>query len=1321
MFEKNSRKYLFSVNVTTNRPIIKYREIISNISGIVSSSNEENDTENLKIPKGNCVMNYFFYCFVKYSLIGAVEYRRKDKIFLKLGFFPENDKINELKEYIQNLVLICQKYKTIHFEDINFNIIDEKNKFNKKNISIEDLIIKVLEITPIQIAKIMDKNFIIMNNWYNFEKDINVDEDYEPSKYVKMINFCIKDSIFNYFEYPVIVICCFGTQSIGKSTFLNELTGSFFNVSGMRCTEGIWMNIRLFKNNEIISEQKCQKNCGYCSNKCCLFMNHKNICICKNCICGSECILKNYEGNCLMEEEYNELIKCSYMDCNCLSKCNCICNKNNHKHKCIKCEKEKKNECLCKCICWPKGYCCLQKGHENFIKCSIKNCKCICKCKCECKSQHHEHLCQKCKKANQNECSCKCACIHLCTKPIINHNFICVSLDFEGLGSIERYEKQDIKMALVGSAIGNSVLYRTGSAFDRFTNHFLDQISIGSKEIQFKDNNQFFGGSLFFSPKDINELDKEKVKEEFYNKIDPAIKVWNENSSSQLYNVFGLFDEWNTLTTSIYGTEKFYENIRNGMVNSIIEETLKYKKNPVYKNGNQFSENLKLFLAITYMNNYQILQGFTIKKIDKYIDESEDDPFEILGILDKNIKNEKLIIKNNGFELYINNKYIKKLKSTINNENKFFNHENKLIVNDLILEPSKISCDIDKEYNINNTKIKFKISKKENNTFFIEIINFDDFGLILRIPKNISKEITIEKLCEEYYKLWDKIAIQIGLNEETATNYFSYFMNSLIKRRKDNLSKWLQEITDNNKELLEKYNSKFIKEKNNWIFCDEKCKKCEIKCYLIKEHKTDHQCFYDHKCKMKCEICSKRKCEGKNCEINCINVLNHKGVHTCGHRHLCLNPCIYIKETKCQEKCILEYGHEDQHYCGIDYHQCKIICDLNTKAKNCKGECILQYPHEGKSHFCGSEHLCKENCEFKNKSKGCEEICKKNYGHVGEHRCNGFHLCKENCYLNEIANGCGGKCSLEYPHTGQHNCNNEHKCNEKCKFENLNGCGIYCNLKYGHEGLHICGSIHFCKEKCSVPNCKGICIYKFDKENKHEHFCQDKAEHPCLSVECYLKNDSINCEKICSLKYGHEGNHICKIKKNLHICNKKCTIKKKCEKECQLPANHKGYCACGDCNCPHSCKYKDISNNCNGICQYKAGHKEFSHLCSSEQHLCKEICRYANESSNCNKDCKLPLNHPGEHICDISNHYCNGECQYYKLARNCLKNCFFMVGHKSNHMCNSSQHLCPETCFLFNKSRGCQKLCKLKYNHPILKNIYVLLKDMNINVINLVL
>ena len=52
------------------------------------------------------------------------------------------------------------------------------------------------------------------------------------------------------FDFPIIVICCFGTQSIGKSTFLNELAGSMFNISGMRCTEGICFSLKTFKNSD---------------------------------------------------------------------------------------------------------------------------------------------------------------------------------------------------------------------------------------------------------------------------------------------------------------------------------------------------------------------------------------------------------------------------------------------------------------------------------------------------------------------------------------------------------------------------------------------------------------------------------------------------------------------------------------------------------------------------------------------------------------------------------------------------------------------------------------------------------------------------------------------------------------------------------------------------------------------------------------------------------------------------------------------------------------------------------------------------------------
>ena len=81
----------------------------------------------------------------------------------------------------------------------------------------------------------------------------------------------------------------------------------------------------------------------------------------------------------------------------------------------------------------------------------------------------------------KKKCECKkCKCKHLCKYPILLHNFICVCLDFEGLGTFERTNEQDIQMALVGSAMGNSIIFRTHNSFDRFTEETLEKLSLGS-------------------------------------------------------------------------------------------------------------------------------------------------------------------------------------------------------------------------------------------------------------------------------------------------------------------------------------------------------------------------------------------------------------------------------------------------------------------------------------------------------------------------------------------------------------------------------------------------------------------------------------------------------------------------------------------------------------------------------------------------------------------------------------------------------------------------------------------------------------------------
>ena len=170
------------------------------------------------------------------------------------------------------------------------------------------------------------------------------------------------------------------------------------------------------------------------------------------------------------------------------------------------------------------------------------------------------------------------------------------------------------------------------------------------------------------------------------------------------------------------------------------------------------------------------------------------------------------------------------------------------------------------------------------------------------------------QLNNELYKIWDKISLMLGLNEKEASNNYKKFIDLIIKRRNFNVRQWFQEITKDFKELREKYSNKYniysqdkqnINEKiseekehdsilnNYWKLCEQKCKKCFNKCSLTQGHKEEHQCFYDHKCKEKCKICSKSQCCKENCDLNCIIPLSHEDAHSCGHYHPCKEFCIY--------------------------------------------------------------------------------------------------------------------------------------------------------------------------------------------------------------------------------------------------------------------------------------------------------------------------------------------------------------------------------------------------------------------------------------------
>ena len=137
--ENKDKKYLFSITILAGEiPLIKYWELNSKLSGISTEYQIKGKKQTIqyeKIPYGNCVVNYFYHCFEKYPLLGAIQYYFKnyEKKNLNIGFFVEKDyinRINDLKSYLDELKLMCESKKKISFGDINLRFLDE-NKWGK--------------------------------------------------------------------------------------------------------------------------------------------------------------------------------------------------------------------------------------------------------------------------------------------------------------------------------------------------------------------------------------------------------------------------------------------------------------------------------------------------------------------------------------------------------------------------------------------------------------------------------------------------------------------------------------------------------------------------------------------------------------------------------------------------------------------------------------------------------------------------------------------------------------------------------------------------------------------------------------------------------------------------------------------------------------------------------------------------------------------------------------------------------------------------------------------------------------------------------------
>ncbi|ETN98212.1 hypothetical protein RFI_39302, partial [Reticulomyxa filosa] len=118
-------------------------------------------------------------------------------------------------------------------------LVKNRNSLRNGDDFIRQLIIQF----PMQIARASEGEFILLHNGEN--NQARYARCITNSDFIERIRFGGYDALINSWPGKIRVISSMGKQSTGKSYMLNHLLGCKFDISGARCTDGVWITARI--------------------------------------------------------------------------------------------------------------------------------------------------------------------------------------------------------------------------------------------------------------------------------------------------------------------------------------------------------------------------------------------------------------------------------------------------------------------------------------------------------------------------------------------------------------------------------------------------------------------------------------------------------------------------------------------------------------------------------------------------------------------------------------------------------------------------------------------------------------------------------------------------------------------------------------------------------------------------------------------------------------------------------------------------------------------------------------------------------------------
>ncbi|KAH9289231.1 hypothetical protein KI387_033348 [Taxus chinensis] len=604
-----------------------------------------------------------------------------------------------------------------------------------------------------------------------------------------------------------------------------------------------------------------------------------------------------------------------------------------------------------------------------------------------------------------------------------------VLLDFEGLGSFERSEQEDMLLSVLNAAVSNLTIFNkkdfhldkdTESAFSRFQSgiNLLEQ------------DKKLFKGLFYIAIKDVDESDVTDLIQEFHEKISQICNKSQENFILKMYD--GKFE---IAAMAPYNRSEYYHESLSDLAQTV------YETDSCYDNGSTFLRDLKLIIAQIAAKDWSSVDG---KRVAIIVD-----------ILRRHL----MCAVNMGCLSLTNSN--EEVQVLVNFDTQEEVPDMPLAIGDLAL-------------NTRDSGLFLAPSKDPSTATSIrDLLSQLSSRLEAVLPRKGNNVDSWHSTFENFLKAVaerrrDRVQLWIS------TNTMDFFGNEDVER--------LQLEAD---VLLGKV-------KQGLSVCGCKCSQCFWRCMLEKGHENEHSCMGSHLCTERCTYCVKEWEDGNGVREGfeilslCKDLDGHEGGHNCKERnHTCGETChLFEKSSNCNNFCSLGPEHlGQQHKCNSPQHKCQMSCSLET----CNNPCAMAVELDHEQHQC-HEIYCPRACIINDCSRTCGV---KDHFHglddtKAEHLCGSEHACTEKCQepgiceiLTELLrqtrvfegqrgcfpyehvseqNGQRKGCCIPIPpfeknHRGPHvHTKNEHcvhYCDTRCQ-----ACGYFCRHPMGHLGLH---------------------------------------------------------------------------------------------------------------------------------------------------------------------------------------------------------------------------------------------------------------------------